>query len=94
MSYWHQLFNYKLGQYSPGESYIGLDYRNLFLDPIKAEATFIHETAHALISGSTEYGQATGKIFQLINKFKHFSLEEKTKIIAVLRGSQIFTQGA
>lgn len=90
-SAWHQILFNKLGQFSPENGFIGIDYGNLFLDSQKAKLTYFHELTHLLISGTTEFGQATEKIFQLLRRFKNISDKGKDEIIITLRKNQIFT---
>lgn len=88
-SYWH---NTILGKYSPEDRWMGLDFRNLFLDPLATKLTHIHELTHSVLSRSTDFGQATEVIYQLLPKMKHLKPEDKDLIRQSLRKAQIFTQ--
>ncbi len=88
-SYWHSTI---LGKYSSEDRWIGLDFRNLFLDPLAAKLTHIHELAHSVLSRSTDFGQATWIIYQLLPRMKHLKPEDKDLIRQSLRNVQIFTQ--
>lgn len=88
-SYWH---NTILGKYSPEDRWVGLDFRNLFLDPLATKLTHIHELTHSVLSRSTGFGQATEVIYQLLPKMKHLKSEDKDLIRLSLRSAQIFTQ--
>lgn len=88
-SYWH---NTILGKYSPEDRWVGLDFRNLFLDPLSTKLTHIHELTHSVLSRSTDFGQATEVIYQLLPKMKRLKPEDKDLIRQSLRSAQIFTQ--
>lgn len=88
-SYWHSTI---LGKYSPQDRWIGLDFRNLFLDPLATRLTHIHELTHSVIARSTEFGQATEVIYQLLPRMRHLKSEDKELIRTTLRNAQIFTQ--
>lgn len=81
-----------LGKFDIAEQWIGLDFRTLFLDPVRADTTLMHEVTHSLISRTTEMGQATQNIFFFYKKFKHLTDEQQDKIAAALVGSQVFVQ--
>ena len=51
-----------LGSFDISQQWLGLDLRNLFLDPLRAETTLFHETTHSLISRTTDTGQAMQNI--------------------------------
>lgn len=91
-SCWHQILAYNLGQFSPDNRFIGLDYGNLFLDSQKAKLVYFHELTHSILSGTTEFGQATEKIYQLLPRFEHFTDNDKKELIFVLRKSQTIIQ--
>lgn len=88
-SYWH---NTILGKYSPEDRWMGLDFRNLFLDPLATKLTHIHELTHSVLSRTTDFGQATEVIYQLLPKMKHLKSEDKDLIRSSLRNAQISTQ--
>lgn len=81
-----------LGKFDISEQWIGLDFRNLFLDPLRAETTLVHEMTHSLISHTTEMGQAMQNISFFMPKFKHLTMEQKNEIQACLMKGQTFTQ--
>lgn len=88
-SYWHSTI---LGKYSPEDRWVGLDFRNLFLDPLATKLTHIHELTHSVLSRSTDFGQATEVIYQLLSKMKHLKSEDRDIIRQSLRNAQFFTQ--
>lgn len=88
-SYWHSTI---LGKYSPEDRWLGLDFRNLFLDPQATKLTHIHELTHSVLSRSTDFGQATEVIYQLLPSMKHINRDDKDKIKQALRNAQYFTQ--
>lgn len=88
-SYWHSTI---LGKYNPEDRWVGLDFRNLFLDPLATKLTHIHELTHSVLSRSTDFGQATEVIYQLLPKMKHLKPEDKDLIRQSLRNAQVFTQ--
>lgn len=88
-SYWHSTI---LGKYSPEDRWMGLDFRNLFLDPLATKLTHVHELTHSVLSRTTDFGQATEVIYQLLPKLKHLKQEDKDLIRNSLRNAQIFTQ--
>ncbi len=81
-----------LGQFDITEQWIGLDYRRLFLDPIRAEVTAFHEVTHSIISKTTEMGQATQNIFFFSQWFQHMDAKQVTAIQSSLVASQKFPQ--
>lgn len=88
-SYWHSTI---LGKYSPEDRWMGLDFRNLFLDPLATKLTHIHELTHSVLSRTTDFGQATEIIYQLLPKMKHLKSKDKDLIRSSLRNAQIVTQ--
>lgn len=46
-NFWH---NIVLGHYSTEDRWVGLDYKSLFLDPVLANLTYIHEITHGVLS--------------------------------------------
>lgn len=88
-SYWHSTI---LGKYSPEDRWMGLDFRNLFLDPVATKLTHIHELTHSVLSRSTDFGQATEVIYQILPRLKHLRSNDKDIIRQSLRSSQYFTQ--
>lgn len=81
-----------LGKFDIAEQWIGLDFRTLFLDPVRADTTLVHEVTHSLISRTTEMGQATQNIFFFYKKFKHLTNEQQDEVAAALVSSQTFVQ--
>lgn len=81
-----------LGKFDISEQWIGLDFRNLFLDPLRAETTLIHEMTHSLIGQTTEMGQAMQNVTFFMPKFEHLTLEQKNEIHACLMKCQTFSQ--
>src|SRR6266496_2891787 len=81
-----------LGKFDISEQWIGLDFRNLFLDPLRAETTLIHEMTHSLIGQTTEMGQAMQNITFFMPKFEHLTPEQKDEIHACLMKGQTFSQ--
>ncbi|MFA5035471.1 MAG: hypothetical protein WC500_06810 [Candidatus Margulisiibacteriota bacterium] len=71
---------------------IGLDYSQLFLDPIMAESVLIHETVHEYLAIHSNYGQATSLLCSWLPKVKHLNEDQKKRIISELRNSQLITQ--
>lgn len=88
-SFWHRNI---LGKYNPQDRWIGLDFRSLFLNPVAAKLTHIHELVHSVLFRSTDFGQATQAIYQFLPLMKHLSRQERKEVITVLRNSQIFLQ--
>lgn len=81
-----------LGKFDIAEQWIGLDIRTLFLDPIRADTTLMHEVTHSLLSRTTEMGQATQNIFFFYEKFEHLTDQQQAELVAALVGSQTFVQ--
>lgn len=81
-----------LGKFDIRDEYIGLDLHNLFLDPLKAEATAFHEITHSIISKSTEMGLATSALFAAIDHFQHLSEDQKKKLMEAVFLPQKFVQ--
>lgn len=81
-----------LGQFDITDQWIGLDYRSLFLDPIKAEITVFHELTHAVLSRTTEMGQATQNIFFFSQWFQHLNPDQINEIKGHLVACQKFPQ--
>ncbi len=88
-SLWHDTV---LGAYSPKDGYINLDYRNLFLDPLKADLTLFHEQVHRFLTKMTDFGQATSVIFQNAEALTKIKIEDLEKIRRALYQEQIFVQ--
>lgn len=88
-SYWHSTI---LGKYSPEDRWMGLDFRNLFLDPLATKLTHVHELTHSVLSRSTDFGQATEVIYQILPRLNHLKPEDRDLIRTSLRNAQIFTQ--
>lgn len=81
-----------LGKFDITEQWIGLDYRRLFLDPVRAEVTAFHEVTHSIISKTTEMGQATQNIFYFSQWFQHLDAKQVTAAQSFLVASQKFPQ--
>lgn len=81
-----------LGTYDISDQWLGLDFRSLFLDPVRAQTTLAHEVTHSLISKTTDMGLAMQGITASIKKFKHLEDEDGEALYAMLRESQIFVQ--
>lgn len=81
-----------LGKFDISEQWIGLDFRNLFLDPLRAETTLVHEMTHSLMSRTTEMGQAMQNVTFFMPKFRHLTSEQKSEIHACLMKGQTFAQ--
>ena len=62
-------FDLNLGQYDLAERWVGLDYKELFLDPVLADITYAHEVSHAVMALQSDFGQATNVIFKLQDSF-------------------------
>ena len=88
-SFWHGSV---LGIYNPRDQWIGLDFRKLFLDPLRTRLTHVHELTHSVLFRSTDFGQATQVICELLPLMKHISREEKKNILEALRNSQLLVQ--
>ncbi len=88
MDSWHAL---TLGKYDPQNRYIGLDFRRLFLDPLKAHATMAHESSHAVMS-NYDFGQAARNIFNVLSHAEHLTEEQKEAIRRALMEEQFFVQ--
>lgn len=88
-SFWHRNI---LGQYDPQEKWVGFDFRNLFLDRVGAELTYFHEMTHSVLSRSTDFGQATQMIYQLLPYMKHLSIKDREDIKNALMNSQMLVQ--
>ena len=58
-------FDTNLGQYNLAERWVGLDYKELFLDPVLADITYTHEITHALLAMQTDMGQFTNVLFRV-----------------------------
>lgn len=89
LSVWHSTI---LGQFDQGGLIGGLDYGRLFLDPIHARGTWIHEVVHGTLCTTTEFGQATTVVFRLLPKLKSFPEKEKKYILQAFREKQLFLQ--
>lgn len=81
-----------LGKFDIEEQWIGLDFRTLFLDPIRADTTLTHEVTHSVLGKTTDMGQATQNIFSFYKKFAHLTDNQQDEIISALMGSQTFVQ--
>lgn len=77
-------FDTNLGNYDLAERWIGLDYKELFLDPILADITFAHEASHAVMAMQSDFGQATNVIFKLRDNFTKLKQEEVDSILKPL----------
>lgn len=62
-------FDINLGRYDIEDRWVGLDYKELFLDSIMADITFIYEASHHIMAMQTKFGQATHNIFKLEDFF-------------------------
>jgi len=85
-------FHLLLGQYGIADEKITLDFRNNFLDPDKAQMTFIHELTHAALGKSTEMGMATQTIFAQVGRFANLNREQKAAVLSSLFDAQVFPQ--
>lgn len=88
-SFWH---NSLLGLYNPEDRWMGLDFNSLFLDPLAAKLTHIHELTHSLLSRSTDYGLTTETILQLLPQIEDIKKKDKELIKKTLKRAQFFTQ--
>ncbi len=85
-------FDFVRGRYNIGDRWIGLDYSRHFLDPKQAYLTLIHETVHSVLAMQTDFGQATGIIFQVLEDFQHFTDAEREQVAHLLYFAQDFVQ--
>jgi len=88
-SLWHESI---LGAYSPKDGYINLNYRNLFLDPVKAELTLFHEQTHRFLTKMTDFGQATSVIFQASEALTKLAPHDLERIKKSLFENQVVVQ--
>jgi hypothetical protein len=83
--YWNEI---KLGQYNIEERWIGLDYKELFLDPILADITLTHEASHYFTAIQTDFGQATNIIFRLKDALTKISKSQVSYLLWLLFKAQ------
>ena len=88
MNGWDEL---TLGHYDIEGRYIGLDYRQLFLDPVRAEITLAHEASHSVMA-EFDIGQGARNIVQVLPYVTHLTDSERNSIRKALRDSQLFVQ--
>jgi hypothetical protein len=81
-------FDTNLGQYDLAERWVGLDYKELFLDPVLADITYAHEVIHAVLAMQTDFGQFTNVFFRLQDNFKRLQPSEINLILKLLFQSQ------
>lgn len=81
-------FDTNLGQYDLAERWVGLDYKELFLDPVLADITYAHEVTHAVLAMQTDFGQFTNVFFRLQDNFKRPQPNEINLILKLLFQSQ------
>lgn len=81
-------FDLNLGQYHLAERWVGLDYKELFLDPILADITYAHEASHGVMALQSDFGQATNVIFKLQDSFTKIQSDEVDLILKSLFQSQ------
>lgn len=81
-------FDLNLGQYDLAERWVGLDYKELFLDPILADITYAHEVSHGVMALQSDFGQATNVIFKLQDSFTKIQSDEVDLILKSLFQSQ------
>jgi len=89
MSNW---FHTVLGRYNISDKWIGLDYGQLFLDPVKANLTLAHEMTHGVLAMVTDFGQTTNVISKVIDDFTHLDKTQKEEVVVILAHSQLFVQ--
>ncbi|MFC1568109.1 hypothetical protein ACFL37_00235 [Candidatus Margulisiibacteriota bacterium] len=82
----------KLGEFRYREFVIGLDYRRLFLDPVLAESTLLHEGTHEFLALHSNYGQATTFISNFLQQMDHIPEDLKTNIETEMILAQLLTQ--
>jgi len=81
-------FDTNLGQYDLSERWVGLDYKELFLDPVLADITYAHEVTHAVLAMQTDFGQFTNVFFKLQDNFNRLQPSEINLILKLLFQSQ------
>lgn len=86
---WHQ---FTAGSYDPASRQSGLDYKNLFLDPVLAETTLYHEATHSILMATSDYGQATNVLFSLQNIITKIPKETYDGILGLIYNSQFIVQ--
>lgn len=87
-SFWHSIS----GRYNTTERWIGLDYKSLFLDPVIAKITYVHEITHSVLGSNTDFGLATQTIHSLLPHIASIDEVDKRKIYEKLYESQLFVQ--
>ncbi|MFA6518246.1 MAG: hypothetical protein WCV93_01180 [Candidatus Shapirobacteria bacterium] len=87
--FWHDV---TLGTFDPINKGVGLDYRNLFHDPILVETILAHEGTHYAISETTEFGQATHSLFKLQDSIVKIDPIEYENMLGIIYNSQIAVQ--
>ena len=81
-------FDTNLGNYDLAERWVGLNYKELFLDPILADITFAHEASHAVMAMQSDFGQTTNVIYKLQDNFTKLQPDEVDLILSLLFHSQ------
>lgn len=88
MSSW---FHNIKGKYQIGEKNIGLDYGKLFLNPIEAKATLVHELVHGIIA-MQDFGQATHTFIKTGPEMEHLKKHDVDEMIKLMMNAQIDVQ--
>lgn len=79
------------GQYRIADKFIGLDFSRLFLDPIDAETTLVHETVHGIIA-TMDFGQGTQTVIYAGEHIVTLNKTEQIQVITHLVKAQDFVQ--
>lgn len=76
------------GTFSPERKGIALDFKTLYLDPLAADMTLIHELEHHALTKVTDYGLATISLAEIKNIAKKSNKESFKEILRFMINAQ------
>lgn len=80
--------NITLGFFDPENNRLGLDYKNLFNDPLRANMTIMHEQVHNALFKITDYGIATTTLYEIYRVCKPEYKDRIKSIIEFMASKQ------